>query len=150
MGQIIIAGTTINDIASAWDAAGTVGPSVGIYYGHGSDFGPAPAVGPKQYQDMEFSFPGVDGVGIKRFGFRGRMITARLMFINSSPNFTVAAKSSFDELVVPLDSFTIQIQGESYPCCRLVQGSGTGSTWFYFQDRHCIMSDYQFRQVRLV
>jgi hypothetical protein len=148
---MMIAGLTIPALADGFTNPGTIyKPASGTYYGHGPNFGPAPHEGPPMYQDTEVSFPGVDGVGIKRFGFRGRLIEARLCFVGESKLIVWGQKSILDNAVTPLASFAVQTpSGPSRPACRLVVGSGTSGQWEYLGGTMVLVVEYQFRQARL-
>lgn len=37
-----------------------------------------------RYEQRTYSFPGVDGVGLKKFGFRGRTIKGTVVYVESS------------------------------------------------------------------
>lgn len=150
--SIVIAGNTYYELAYAWgaDLEGIDGPTIGTYYATG-EFGNPPYEGPAQYQDMEITLPGVDGIGIKRMGFRGRPIFVRMVFVGEYKAETELAKNGFFSLITPLASFSITLPGgAARPSCRIVHGSAENGQWTYMGGKICLLVDVQFKQMRLV
>lgn len=150
MGTMIIAGESIKDFAQAWGLNGGIdGPQPGNYYAIG-DLGSPPHEGPPMYSELEIVFPGMDGIGIKRMGFRGRMITCRILFVDSTKDLVETRKNAFFTLITPLASFSVQVPGgTSRPSCRLVAGGGTLGTWMQMGGRFVLAVDLELKQMRL-
>lgn len=150
--KITIAGNDYYELAYAWgnDLTGIDGPVAGTYYATG-EFGNPPYEGPAQYQDMEISLPGVDGIGIKRMGFRGRPIFVRMAFIGPYKGDVELAKNGFFSLITPLASFSVTLpSGTARPSCRIVHGSGENGQWVYAGGMMILLVDIQIKQMRLV
>jgi len=126
MGQMIIAGLAIQDITQAF-AGGE--PAAGVYYAL-PPYGEAPMEDAPEYEDVQLSWPGVDGSGIKRLGFRGRNIHATIVILGDSKAACEAIKDSLFTSWTPLARFSITIPGGSArPGCRLLAGGATFESW---------------------
>jgi hypothetical protein len=148
---INIASYDYSELAAAWgaDLTGIDGPVAGTYYATG-EFGNPPYEGPAQYQDMEITLPGVDGIGIKRMGFRGRPIFVRMAFIGLTKAACEGAKNNFFASITPLASFSITLPGgTARPSCRIVHGSAETGQWQYMGGMMVLLVDVQFKQMRL-
>ena len=148
-----IAGEYLFEFANAWTnlgpAMGTDGPLKGKYYATG-EYGNAPFEGAPEYQDLEITLPGVDGIGIKRLGFRGRPIYVRVVFVGADKTEAETEKNTFFNLITPLASFSITLPGgTARPSCRIVHGSAGQGQWQYMGGMYCLLVDMQFRQMRL-
>ena len=150
MGTMTIAGQSITDFAQAWGVGGGInGPVPGVYYALG-DLGSPPTEGPPMYSELEVVFPGLDSIGIKRMGFRGRMINCRLLFVAADKAGVETAKNAFFALITPLASFSITVPGgTARPSCRLVSGAGNSGTWLQMGGRLVLAVDMEFKQMRL-
>jgi len=149
--EIVISTNTITELANAYgaDRTGIDGPGAGIYYCTG-EFGNPPSEGAPEYQDMEISLPAVDGLGIKRMGFRGRPIFCRLAFVGTTKSQCETLKSNFFDTITTLASFTITLPGgTARPSCRIVHGSATTGQWTYANGVFMLLVDMSFRQIRL-
>lgn len=146
-----VAGYTYGELASAFGPGmtGIEGPFIGTYYTTG-EFGNPPSEGSPEYQDMEITLPGVDGVGIKRLGFRGRPIFARMAFVGSTKTEAETEKQLFFDKITVLTSFDMQVPGGILrPSCRIVHGSATQGQWTYAGGMYILLVDVAFRQIRL-
>jgi len=151
---LTIAGYTYDELASAFSDVGVnqgiVGPADGVYFATG-EWGNPPQEGAPEYQDLEITLPGVDGVGIKRLGFRGRPIYARMAFIGATKADCETAKNAFFSAITPLASFSITVpEGTARPSCRIVHGSASQGQWAYMGGKFVLLVDVAFRQFRLV
>lgn len=45
-----------------------------------------PKLGPKIYDRRDVAYPGMDGIFIKKFGYRGRILIAQVIYINATYN----------------------------------------------------------------
>jgi len=132
------------------DMEGIDGPVSGTYYATGT-FGNPPYEGPAQYQDLEITLPGVDGIGIKRLGFRGRPIFVRMAFIGPTKAQAETEKNNFFSNITALASFSITLPGgTARPSCRIVHGSAENGEWQYIGGQMMLLVDVQFKQMRLV
>jgi hypothetical protein len=151
IGEIEIASYTYQELAAAWgaDMTGIDGPIDGTFYATG-EFGNPPYEGPAQYQDMEITLPGVDGIGIKRMGFRGRPIFVRMVFVGATKSACEGNKDTFFSNITGLSSFSIKLPGgTTRPSCRIVHGSAENGQWQYAGGMMMLLVDVQFKQMRL-
>jgi hypothetical protein len=131
------------------DETGIDGPVKGHYYAT-PPFGNPPFEGAAEYQDLEITLPGVDGIGVKRLGFRGRPIYARLAFIGDTKAEVETDKNAMFAKFVALASYSIQLPGgTTRPSCRIVHGSAGRGEWQYMGGKFCLFVDVQFKQCRL-
>lgn len=154
MGSLLIAGTEYPDFAQAWGVGtpapgGIEGPVAGTYYAIG-DLGSPPHEGPPLYAELEVVFPGVDGVGTKRMGFRGRMITCRLIFVDEDKTGCETRKNALFAAITPLASFSVRVPGgTTRPSCRIVSGAGNSGSWLQMGGMMCLVVDLELKQMRL-
>ena len=96
-----------------------------------SGFGPPPLITAQEYDDRETVFPGVDDVGIKRFGRRTRTITVSLIYVYATKAACEAAiEADFKTNFVQLARYTITMPGgTALQGCRLVPGGAAETTW---------------------
>jgi len=149
-----VAGQVYGELASAWDDmginTGVLGPVVGTYFATG-EHGTPPYEGAPEYQDMEITLPGVDGIAIKRMGFRGRPIFCRMAFVGEDKDEAEVNKNFFFTLITPLASFDVKVPGgTTRPSCRIVHGSASSGQWTYMGGKFVLLVDVQFKQMRLV
>ena len=112
--------------------------------------GEPPREGPPEYEEVEVSFPGVDGVATKRLGFRGRSIWATLVFVGTD-------KADVQTLVeTATTAFAVQARyevklpgGSARPGCKLARGQAIQTHWAKFDTHiYCVM-EVHFRQLSL-
>jgi len=155
MATMLIAGESVHDFAQAWGVGdpapgGLTGPTAGNYYAIG-DLGSPPFEGPSMYSELEIVFPGLSGVGIKRMGWRGRLITCRLLFVDTTKALVETRKNALFALITPLASFSITVPGgTARPSCRLIAGGGNSGTWMQMGGRFVLAVDLEFKQMREV
>jgi hypothetical protein len=142
MGELKVNGTTYNDLVTV-DSAANDGPCYLI-----EPIGSAPMEGAPIYEESHVTYPGVDGMGIKRFGFRGRIITVDMGFLGGTKSKCELDKNTFHTSVSGLSSFAIQLPGgTNRQYCRLQSCSPIG--WRqYGLDTMMLMVRYEFLQVR--
>jgi len=142
MGTLTINGSTYSDLVTK-SCELTEGACYLI-----EPIGSAPMEGAAQYEEQHVTYPGVDGKGIKRFGFRGRMISVEMGFLGIDKTKCETDKNTFHASITGLASFGIQIPGgtnRSY--CRLHSASPIG--WRqYGMYGQLLMVRYEFLQVR--
>ena len=149
--KILIGPYEYSELAASFgpDMTGVDGPIGGVYYATGQ-FGNPPYEGAPEYQDMEITLPGVDGIGIKRMGFRGRPIFVRMAFVASNKTDCESFKNNFFDSITPLASFKIKLPGGvERPSCRIVHGSSARGEWSYAASMYILLVDVSFRQMRL-
>jgi len=139
-----------SELSAAWTGeVGTEGPNAGHYYAT-PPFGNPPYEGAAEYQDLEISLPSVDGIAIKRLGFRGRPIYTRLVFVGSTKSAVEADKNAMFANFTALGSFAITLPGgTARPSCRIVHGSAGTGEWQYMGGQYCLFIDVAFKQIRL-
>jgi hypothetical protein len=144
-----IAGVQLPAFRDAFTIPEMSSPDEGSYYAH-DPVAAAPHEGPPMYQELEFSFPGVPGIGIKRMGFRGRQISCTAIFVGLTKASCENAKNMAFATWTPLASFPVTIPGGTQrPACRLVPGSGSGQGWLYMGGKMLLLVPLEFRQLRL-
>lgn len=146
-----VAGTAYKSFAEGFYEAGKLGQELttGTYYVHG-ELGSAPTESAPLYHELEVSFPGVDGVGVKRMGFRGRFIKGTLAFVQANKEDCESQKVTFLETVTALASFTVAVPGgAARGNCRLVPGSGVARGWLFMAGMYVLLVDVEFRQMRV-
>lgn len=145
MPSISINSTSYNDFVSAF-AAGSGEPSDGTYYAV-PPWAERPRAGFKTYQELPISFPGVDGVALKRMGFRGLVLTCTLIAIGSNESAVGTRIAAVRTLTSGLARYTVTMpEGTSFQGCKLVSGSGQVSAWTTMGTKTCAMIDLAFMQ----
>lgn len=119
---------TINNQVFTSLPAGFTGPltrlAAGNYYAVGQ-FAPAPNADALTYDDRMVTFPGVDGIGIIRFGSRSQLIVATLLFAGSVA-VCESGRETFYAAANQLARYTITLQGgTSFDGCRARSLRGT-------------------------
>lgn len=78
-------------------------------------------VGERQETAVEYEFPGVDGVGVKWLGFRGRRIEVEVMYKGATQADVLSA---WDADMTALSGTTFSVTVPDYPAafenCRLI------------------------------
>lgn len=140
MGTMNIAGASYSDIISGCHVAGT-------YY-QIEPMGTGPVEGAANYEESHVTYPGVNGMGIKRFGFRGRIITVEMCFLGLTKTACETAKNAFNTSITGLASFAIQVPGgTARSFCRLQSCQPIG--WRQWGvDKLMLCVKYDFLQVR--
>ena len=111
MANWVVGATTFSPLAAA--PTGT-GWAVGRYWVEDVN------VDPQIYDRRRISFPGVDGMRIKKFGSRGRNINGRVCYLFSS-YATVFSNQQADRAALENTLFnTTPPQGTQYTNCELV------------------------------
>lgn len=148
-----INGTSIEPITAAFldGATQLTCPANGIFYAL-EPYGGAPVEGPPEYDEILVSYPGLDGVGRKRLGFRARKIHFDLMIVDESASLcSVAARTLFD-LITLLPRFTVSIEDNGGTSldregCILLRGTGTPSKWFTIGNKVILFLSLDFVQL---
>jgi len=126
MGTLALAGASYADLTQSLGAAT---PLEGVYYAL-PPYGDAPCEDAPEYEDVQMSFPGVDGVGIKRLGFRGRNIRVTLVILGMTKANCEARKDTLFASLTPLARFSITLPGgTARPGCRLLPGGASSESW---------------------
>lgn len=147
MATITINGNSYDDLTAAFNAGQQ--PTSGTYYVL-APFGEPPLAGPPEYEEVEVSFPGVDGVATKRLGFRGRNIWAMLIVIGASKAAVQSSVNTMQSSFAQQARYTISMPGGTqYQGCKLARGAATQTSWSTIGDKVCCIVACQFRQLSL-
>lgn len=93
-----------------------------------------PNSGTPLYDRRQVTYPGMDGLFIKKFGYRGRIITLDALYIGSSYD-GVMAQIEADRTSLKNRLFTIDLPwGTSFDYCQL-EGFPDGRAAFYGSQR---------------
>jgi hypothetical protein len=118
----------------------------GRYHAHGVP-GMAPSAGAPIYRDVEVEFPGVDGIGVIRFGFRGRPLYMALCWVGTESYCQTTQKSDMDTLT-QLARYSVTLpNGATFPGCRLF--SDGPPSWFNLSGAVCCWQQIVVRQMSL-
>jgi hypothetical protein len=135
MGNLIFVVNGVNFLSANQICTGVVCNYSGRYYSsdNKSDLGNPPLVSSQEFDDREVVFPGVDDVGIKRFGRRTRTIAADLIYVGATKAATEAYIESdwgSSGTLIQLARYTIIMPGgTSYQGCRLIQSGAQEIAW---------------------
>jgi hypothetical protein len=142
MGSLSIAGTSYSDIVTLFSGI-TLGGCYLI-----EPIGNAPVESAPMYEEQHVVYPGVDGMGVRRYGFRGRIIIVEMGFLNLTKTLCETDKNTFHTSVSALASFSITLPGgtaRSY--CRLSNSQPIG--WQQYGLTTMLLKHrYEFLQVR--
>ena len=145
MGQITINGLTYKSLDECWGVGGR--PLAGVYYSL-DPFGEAPRASAPEYEELSVTFPGVDGVGIKRFGFRGRDIFITLCLIGADKAAVENQWLVINASITQLNRFTIVLPGgTTFQGCKLVKGGGRLIRHINFNNYILGIADLELRQL---
>lgn len=143
MADMIIGSTTIPPFVDA-----CVGNSLadGIYYAQDT-LGPPPKEGAPEYDFIPVQYPGADSVGFKNLGFRGRSISAKLVFISADEAAFETLKNAFlDSISEPLTRFSAKVPGGTLRSdCKLpAKGGFVVDRWDSVGGKHVVLADIGF------
>jgi hypothetical protein len=145
MPSISINSTSFSDFVSAF-AVGSGEPSNGTYYAV-PPWAERPRAGFKTYQELPISFPGVDGVALKRMGFRGLVLACTLIAVGGNESAVGTRIDAVRTLTAGLARYSIVMpEGTTFEGCKLVSGSGQVSGWATMGSKTCAMIDLAFMQ----
>jgi len=120
MADLELAGDTIAPIVEADTSPGDA-YAIGTFYAL-APLGNVPLEHDPEYDEMPLAFPGVDGVGTKNMGFRGRDIDIELIFLNSTESNIRTAKDTLIDKMAK-KRFTVTVPGGTQrPSCKLKRG----------------------------
>ncbi len=109
--------------------AGAADPTAGVYYAL-DPFGQPPKESAPFYDEIAFSFPGVDGIALKRLGFRGRLLHVDLIVFGTKGTIETAYTTLMTSLT-QLARYTITMPGatarQGY---KLLPGGAHQASWF--------------------
>lgn len=130
MPNLSLAGANYPDMTQSCNDGPNVDMLPGVYYAL-PPFGMPPQEHAPIYQELQVTYPGVDGIGVKRMGFRGRPITCDMVVLAASKSDCETYKNALFAALTPLASFSVQVpEGTLRTNCRLLGGTATGwSTW---------------------
>lgn len=115
MANFVAAGISFADITTGFGG----GSLAANRYWTPSALGQAPLVHEPIYDDRYVVFPNVDGRGVLRFGFRGRIITGTILYAGTPGNVNSQRDSDLATLKA-LARYTVSCpNGSSLDGCRL-------------------------------
>lgn len=147
MADLVLAGVTIPPLTAA-DPGDAGAWTPGTYYAL-PPIGRAPREADPEYDERDVAFAGVDGVGTKRLGFRGRDIDADLVFLAAD---AASARAARDGLLAALRAgrFGATVPGgTARPSCRLRRGGFRDVRSFTLGGRYCLLCAAGARQLAL-
>ena len=106
------------------------------------------SIGPPRYAIAEHDAAGVDGVGIKRFGFRGRKVSINAIYCGHSESAAVAAAMA-DMSTLANASFAVDIAGIQMAVCELSDESSVDPDTFATGSTACCRATFVIDQKRL-
>ena len=140
MGTLTIAGSSYSDIITGCHEEN-------VYYLI-APMGNDPVETAPIYEEQHVSYPGVDGMGIKRFGFRGRVISVEMAFLSTSKTNCETQKNDFHTAITALPSFGVCLPGGTTRAkCRLQSSSPIGWRQWGVEQLMLVVK-YDFLQVR--
>lgn len=146
MGNFVVNGNTIKPLDQCWTQGGGK-PLAGLYYAL-DPYGEAPRAGAPEYEELPVTFPGVDGVGLKRFGFRGRDINATICVIGATKAACETTWAAFGTSITQLARYTITMPGGTVlQGCKLTRGGGRLVRWVNFNTWIMGIADCDWRQL---
>lgn len=142
MGSLSIAGTSYSDIVTTNNAL----LDGGCYLIE--PIGNSPVESAPMYEEQHVVYPGVDGMGIRRYGFRGRIIIVEMGFLGADKTSCETDKNTFHTSVSALASFSITLPGgTARTYCRLSNSQPIG--WQQYGLTTMLLKHrYEFLQVR--
>ncbi len=122
MASISLNGIAYSSLDLAF-AAGADTPTAGTYYVL-PPYGDPPSETARKYDDLVFSFPAVDGMGIKRLGFRGRLLRVQLLIADTTKAETEGRHNTLCGTLDGLLRYTVILPGgTTRPGYRLIPGA---------------------------
>lgn len=123
-----IAGTSYSSLEAAY-GAGATSPTAGIYTAL-PPYGQPPWEASPEYEEMLVTYLGLDGVGTKQGGFRGRNIGVDIVIIGASKSDIETSKNALFAAMPTTSRFSVTIPGGTARLgCKLVRGSGEVKDW---------------------
>ena len=100
------------------------------------------------YEELMNTWPGVDNVGIKRLGFRGRKLMFDVVIVGASKSACETTKNTILDAASALARYTAKVDGgTSRPGCKLVKGSGNITRWFTIGTKICCILELHLIQL---
>lgn len=119
MANLVAAGVNFADITTGFGG----GSLAANRYWALNAIGQPPVDFEPQYDDRQVVFPNVDGVGEIRFGFRGRLIAATLVYVGTAANCNAQRKADLDAFKVH-PRYTVSLpNGNSFDGCKLISSA---------------------------
>lgn len=123
-----IAGTTYKSLEHAYNG-GVTTPAAGVYTAL-PPYGLPPWEASPEYEEMPITYLGLDGVGTKQGGFRGRNIGVDIVIIGAAKSDIETSKNALFAAMPTTSRFSVTIPGgTARPGCKLVRGSGEIKDW---------------------
>ena len=143
MASLVVAGVTIPPIT---DAATAFLWGTGIFYAL-PPLGQQPFENEEEFDELPIVFPGVDGVGIKNMGFRGRDIDTVLIYLNVDQAASEASKVT---MLTALQGkrFSITVPGgTARNNCKIKRGGFRLQRGYTIGGRFALQAAVTFRQM---
>lgn len=145
--QLVLAGTNY-DATTAAKSGSASAWTVATYYAL-PPLGNPPLEGPAEYDERVIGFTGIDGLGTKNLGFRGRDIDLEMIFLaTTKANAETAKNALFTALRAARFSVTLP-GGTARPSCRLKKEGFKQLREFALGGRTAIHCSVNIRQLNL-
>jgi hypothetical protein len=147
MAQLVIPSGSYNPLSSAWNLDVSI-PTSGAYYLL-KPYGSPPREASLSYQELQGSFPGVNGTWTKRFGGRMRFIFADLMIIGATEAAVETLKNSIMTACSVQARYSVTVPGGTARTgCKLVQPTGaTPLDWENYLGFHGLLLQLVFQDL---
>ena len=146
MSATIPSNSGVGPITSAF-SGGSSSPDAGVYYAT-PPIGEPPREGSIERDEILNTWPGVDWVGTKNLGKRGRKIIFDIIIVAASKTAVEAAANTIKDAASASARYTVQTDGgTARPGCKLVRGSGQITRWFTIGTMICANLELAFVQL---
>lgn len=136
-------------IKGIFDSNSTGSFVAGIYYAK-DILGNPPFEGNPEYEEMPIAYAGIDGIGTKNLGFRGRDINLELISLGSTQTIAKGAINTLLATLTPGLRVSVTVPGSSArPSCKLKRDGCKELSWFTFGGMCAIKFSLAIRQLGL-
>lgn len=143
-----IAGTSYNSVEGSY-GAGATSPTAGVYTAL-APYGDPPQEGSAEYEEIPVSYLGVDGVGTKQGGFRGRNLTIDMVIIGATKSACMSSHATLLATMPTTSRFSVTVPGgTARPGCKLLRGSGKITKWETLDNKIVALLTLEIRQMSL-
>lgn len=114
-----------------------------------NDYWESHNVGAPEYERIEPSWAGVDGVGVKRMGFRRRQISFTVCIVGATE---AAVMTAYEAHITKMKNVKCSISipnGATYPACELLPDSRPQKNPKVDEGAYYMSVDFEFEQKRL-
>lgn len=128
-------------------SGGSSTPTAGVYYAV-PPMGEPGREGVPEYEEILASFPGVDGVGTKRLGFRARKIVFEIIIVGADRSACETSKNAIFDAATALARYSVKVEGGTErQGCKLVRGAGIPERSYTITDKICLVVPLVFIQL---